>query len=49
MKGPGPSVLDTGLSGWRGAWFNVVLINVPCALVLGIPLAALRGDFESSV
>jgi hypothetical protein len=30
--------LDTAASLRHGAWFNVVIVNVPCLILLGIPL-----------
>jgi hypothetical protein len=38
--------LDTAASLRHGAWFNVVVVNVPCLVLLGIPLLALRRDFR---
>jgi hypothetical protein len=39
--------IDTTLSAMAGAWFNILIVNLPCLLLLGIPLAALRRDFRS--
>jgi hypothetical protein len=38
--------LDTAASLRHGAWFNVVIVNVPCLILLGIPLLALRRAFR---
>jgi hypothetical protein len=40
--------IDTTLSAIAGAWFNILIVNLPCLLLLGIPLAALRRDFSSA-
>mgnify|MGYP006277735585 CR=1 FL=1 len=39
-------VLDSAFSLWHGAWFNVILVNVPCIVLLGVPLLRLRRYFE---
>jgi len=31
-------VLDTVMSLYHGALFNVLIVNIPCVLALGIPL-----------
>jgi hypothetical protein len=38
--------LDTIASLLHGAWFNVAIVNVPCLILLGIPLLALRRAFD---
>lgn len=38
-------VLDTSLSIWHGAWFNVWIVNLPCITALAIPLLGLRPYF----
>ena len=37
--------LDTAASLLHGAWFNVLLVNIPCLVLLGVPLFALRRAF----
>lgn len=37
--------LDTAASLRHGAWFNVAVVNVPCLILLGVPLLALRRVF----
>jgi hypothetical protein len=39
-------VVDSGLSALHGAWFNIAIANVPCLLVLGVPLVYLRPYFD---
>ena len=41
-------VIDTGLCALRGAWFNIVIVNLPCAALLAVPLAAMRQQFVRS-
>jgi len=38
-------VLDTVMSLYHGALFNVLIVNIPCVLVLALPLRGLRKDF----
>lgn len=38
-------VLDTSFSLWHGAWFNVLIVNLPCVVIMGIPLLGLRRAF----
>jgi hypothetical protein len=38
-------VLDTGLCVYHRAWFNILIVNLPCILMLGVPLFALRRHF----
>lgn len=38
-------VLDCVLCAAWGAWFNVLIVNVPCVVLLGVPLLALRPYF----
>lgn len=40
-------LVDTAASLAHGAAFNVLLVNVPCALVMGVPLVALYPRFRS--
>jgi len=43
--------LDTALSAFQGAWFNVVIVNLPCLAVLGPALWGLhaaRGESAES-
>ena len=40
--------LDTGLCAVHQAWFNVLIVNVPCLAVLGVPLLALRPYFAEA-
>lgn len=35
-------VLDSGMSAWLGAWFNIWLVNLPCLLITGVPLLRIR-------
>jgi hypothetical protein len=37
--------LDTSFSVLHGAWFNVLLVNIPCLIVMGIPLLGVRHAF----
>lgn len=37
--------VDSLASVARGGLFNVLLVNVPCAVILGVPLLALRREF----
>ncbi|MCG8346521.1 MAG: hypothetical protein MI924_01915 [Chloroflexales bacterium] len=39
--------LDTGFSVLHGAWFNVVVVNIPCLAVMGIPLIGMHRAFVS--
>jgi hypothetical protein len=39
--------LDTALCAAHGAWFNVLLVNLPCLALLVPPLLALRPYFGS--
>lgn len=41
--------LDSTISVHHGAWFNVGLVNVPCLVVLGVPLWFLRRHFVADV
>jgi hypothetical protein len=38
-------VFDSGFSAHVGAWFNIFLVNLPCLIVLGIPLVVTAKDF----
>lgn len=40
--------LDSAFSVVHGAWFNVLLVNVPCLLLLGVPLIRLRTFFSNA-
>lgn len=42
-------VVDSAASLARGGLFNVLLVNVPCAAILGLPLWRLRSTFGSGV
>jgi hypothetical protein len=42
-------VVDSSMSLLHGAAFNVLLVNVPCLVVLGIPLLGLRSQFKRDV
>lgn len=37
--------LDTGFSLLHGAWFNVFVVNLPCLVMMGLPLLGLRRAF----
>jgi hypothetical protein len=39
-------VVDSGLSALHGAWFNIAIANVPCLVVVGVPLVYLRAYFR---
>ncbi len=41
-------VTDTGLCLVHGAVFNIVVVNVPCAVFYGIPLLLIRRGFTAS-
>jgi hypothetical protein len=41
-------MVDSAASVWHGAVFNVLLVNLPCLTVLGIPLFLLREQFRPS-
>ncbi len=40
-------VLDSVFSMILGAWFNIAIVNVPCLLLLGIPLFATSREFHN--
>lgn len=40
-------VVDSALSALHGAWFNIAIANVPCLVVLGVPLVRLGPYFRS--
>ena len=42
-------VVDSAASLARGGAFNVWLVNVPCLVLFGVPLLAVRGAFAGSV
>lgn len=37
--------LDSAVCAYLGAWFNILLFNVPTILAIGIPLLATRKEF----
>lgn len=39
-------VVDSALSAVHGAWFNIAIANVPCLVVVGVPLVRLRPYFR---
>jgi hypothetical protein len=39
-------VVDSALSALHGAWFNIAIANVPCLVVVGVPLVRLRPYFR---
>lgn len=39
-------LLDSGLCLWHKAYFNIIVVNIPAILLLGIPLWLIRGAFE---
>ena len=41
-------VFDSAFSIWHGAAFNVFLVNIPCVVILGVPLGALWPAFQHS-
>lgn len=41
--------IDTGLSIYYGAWFNVLLINLPALLLVAVPLVATWPAFTSNL
>ena len=38
-------VLDTGLCAVEEAWFNILIVNLPCAIALSVPLGFLARHF----
>lgn len=38
-------VIDSVFSGLHGAYFNIWLVNLPCLLIMGVPLLMLRNAF----
>ena len=38
-------LIDCAYSIWVGAWFNVLIVNIPCLLLVGIPLVCTATDF----
>ena len=41
--------LDTLFCLWAKAYFNILIVNIPCIVFGGIPLIALRGQFTKTV
>ena len=39
--------IDCSSCVFHGAWFNILIVNIPCIIVLGIPLAGLRNSFAT--
>lgn len=38
-------ILDCGFSIYLGAWFNIACVNLPCLILIGLPLFATRKGF----
>ena len=41
-------IVDTAMSLIYGAYFNVLIVNLPCVVLLGLPLLLLRSHFVES-
>lgn len=41
-------VFDSGFSAWIGAVFNILIVNVPCLFLLGLPLLMTRKSSDKA-